>query len=127
MARDEFDLDGLSKYLHLDLATVKKMAERGKIPGRRVNGQWRFVHAEVHEWLEQRIRDADDKEQARIESVLEKHIGPDTEELNLDLLLPIEAVAVPLKARTRSRVISSMVGSSPAMKVYSPRPQDMVS
>jgi len=109
MALDDYDLDGLSKYLHLDLATVKKMAERGKIPGRRVNGQWRFVHAEVHHWLEERIRGADEKEQARIESVLGQHIGPDTGELTLDLLLPIEAVAVPLAARTKSRVISSMV------------------
>ena len=45
-----------------------------------------------------RIIDSDDQEQARLEEVLERHAGRDAEDdLSLEALLPIEAVAVPLE------------------------------
>jgi PTS system nitrogen regulatory IIA component len=103
----EYDIDGLAAYLHLDPVQVKKMAERGKLPGRRHNGGWRFAHAEIHHWLEGRILGSDVREQARIEEVLERHAG-DAEELSMEALLPLEAVAVPLSARTKTSVVSAM-------------------
>jgi PTS system nitrogen regulatory IIA component len=107
---DDFDLDSLAAYLHLDPAKVRRMADRGKIPGRRVGGAWRFSRAEIHHWLEERILDSDADERARLETVLERDAGADeAEEATLDALLPVEAVAVPLAARTRASVISSMV------------------
>ncbi|MHC4472377.1 MAG: PTS sugar transporter subunit IIA [Planctomycetota bacterium] len=107
---DDFDLDSLAAYLHLDPAKVRRMADRGKIPGRRVGGAWRFARAEIHHWLEERILDSDENERARLETVLERDAGPsEAEETTLEALLPVEAVAVPLAARTKASVISSMV------------------
>lgn len=107
---EDFDIDGLAAYLHLDPAAVRKMAERGKIPGRRVGGEWRFSHAEVHHWLERRILDGGEEEQARIDGVLTlraRRVGD--AEVSLEDLLPRDAVAVPLSARTKSSVIAEMV------------------
>ena len=107
---DDFDLDSLAAYLHLDPVQVRRMADRGKIPGRRVGGAWRFSQAEIHHWLEERIIDSDDHERARLETVLERHADKmDEEEVSLESLLPVEAVAVPLLARTKASVISQMV------------------
>jgi nitrogen PTS system EIIA component len=105
MASDVFDLESLAAYLHLDPAVVSKMAERGKLPGRKVGGQWRFAHAEIHHWLEERIGVWDDAELARLEGALER-VAPS--EFSLAELLPVEAVAVPLQARTKASVISAM-------------------
>ena len=38
MAQEDFDIDRLAAYLHIMPAAVLKLAERGKIPGRRVGG-----------------------------------------------------------------------------------------
>jgi PTS system nitrogen regulatory IIA component len=107
---EDYDIDGLAAYLHLDPVAVRKMAERGKLPGRRVAGEWRFSAAEVHHWLEERILGSDEAEQARLEGVLRRRARKaGDEEVTLDALLPPEAVAVPLAARTKASVVSEMV------------------
>ena len=55
MASKDLDIDQLALYLHLTPTQVNKMAVRGKIPGRRVNGEWRFSESEIHHWLEDQI------------------------------------------------------------------------
>ena len=55
MADDDFDVQRLATYLHLTPDQVARLADRGKLPGRKVQGQWRFAQADVHHWLEQRI------------------------------------------------------------------------
>jgi len=105
VANDIFDLAELAAYLHMDAALVSKMAERGKLPGRKVGGQWRFAHAEIHHWLEERIGVWDDAELARLEGALDR-VAP--HEFTLAEMLPVSAVGVPLQARTKSSVISAM-------------------
>ena len=51
MAKDDFDIEGLARYLHLTPAQVSRMVDRGKLPGRRIAGQWRFARA----WLQQAL------------------------------------------------------------------------
>ena len=110
MPTEDFDIDRLAAYLHLSPQKVSRLADRGKLPGRKVGGQWRFSRAEIHHWLEKRIGLADEEELVNVEGVLRRNRGPeDAEEIILaDLLLP-EAIAVPLAAKTRNAVIRSMV------------------
>lgn len=109
MAREDYDIASLSAYLHQDPQKVKKMAERGKIPGRRVGGEWRFSRGEVHHWLEQALLGSDQAEATRIENVLDRTTNAeDIEEYTIDVLLPVEAMAVPLAARTKNSVIKVM-------------------
>ncbi|NLS98133.1 MAG: PTS transporter subunit EIIA [Planctomycetaceae bacterium] len=110
MPTEDFDIDRLAAYLHLSPQKVSRLADRGKLPGRKVGGQWRFSRAEVHHWLEERIGLADEEELVNVEGVLREHRGPEEAEnvVLADLLLP-EAIAVPLAARTRNAVIRAMV------------------
>ena len=108
LAEEDFDIAGLAAYLHLLPAKVSRLADRGKLPGRRVGGQWRFSRAEIHHWLEDRIGLSDDEELAQMESQLVRTDTSGGGEISLAELMPEEAIAVPLAARTRARVISAM-------------------
>jgi len=110
MTHEDFDIDSLASYLHLAPAQVAKLADRGKLPGRKVGGQWKFSQAEVHHWLEDRIGASDEEELIEVEGVLHRaNRNPESESLLIASLLPIEAINVPLPARTKNSVITSMV------------------
>lgn len=109
MADDDFDIDRLAVYLHMMPADVLKLAERGKLPGRRVGGAWKFSAAEIHHWMEDRIGLSDDEELSTVEGALDRASGhDDPDEISLAALLRPESVAVPLLARTRGSVINKM-------------------
>jgi nitrogen PTS system EIIA component len=108
MPDDDFDIPRLADYLHLAVADVSRLAERGKLPGRKVQGQWRFSPADIHHWLEDRIGLSDEAELQRMEGFLrpeeEHHDGLQS----IAEMLPLAAIEVPLAARTRNSVITSM-------------------
>jgi PTS system nitrogen regulatory IIA component len=109
MAAEDFDVDRLAAYLHRSPAEVTKLAERGKIPARRVGGAWKFSAAEIHHWMEERIGLSDDDELATVEGALERHGRHDDEdEVSIAALLHPESIAVPLMARTKGSVIKTM-------------------
>jgi len=109
MPHSDFDLHGLARYLHLSPQQVTKLAERDKLPGRKVGGEWRFARPDIHHWLERRIGLSDESELLEVEAVLERSAPPEAEqEVCIAAMLPLEAVAVPLAARTRNSVIDSM-------------------
>ena len=110
MSSEDFGIDSLAAYLHLSPLQVTRLADRGKIPGRKVGGQWRFSQADVHHWLEERIGLSDEDELVAMENVLQRSAGPGAaEEISIADMLPIEAIAVPLRARTRNSVFAAMV------------------
>jgi nitrogen PTS system EIIA component len=109
MSDEDFDLESLAAYLHLSPAQVGKLTERGKLPGRRVAGGWRFSQAEIHHWLEERIGLSAEDELMRVEGALQASAGAgDSDPMSVAALLPLEAIEAPLAARTRNSVIHSM-------------------
>jgi len=108
MASNDFDMDSLASYLHLTPSQIRRMVDRGRLPGRKIGGEWRFSEAEIHHWLEAKIgASEDDEELARMEDVLQR--GATKPDVSIADLLPMEAIAIPLNARTRVRVIERMV------------------
>jgi PTS system nitrogen regulatory IIA component len=109
MADDDFGVESLAEYLHLETSQVSRMAERGKLPARRIGGAWRFSRSEIHHWLEEKIGAADEAELAHMEGALERSTRAGEEQtLSIAELLPLEAIAVPLVARTKNSVINAM-------------------
>ncbi len=109
MAQDDFDIDRLANYLHMMPEAVVKLAERGKLPGRRVAGEWRFSAAEIHHWLEDRIGLSDDEALVQMEGALDRAATTsDIERVRIADLLKPEAIEIPLRARTRGSVIVTM-------------------
>ena len=111
MPHRDFDIDSLAKYLHLGPQQVGRLADRGKLPGRKVGGQWKFARAEIHHWLEERIGLSDEEELVQVEDVLRRSdkSGQQDPAMSLAELLPLEAVAVPMAAKTRNSVMTSMI------------------
>jgi PTS system nitrogen regulatory IIA component len=106
----DFDVNSLARYLHLTPQQVAKLAERGKLPGRKVSGEWRFAKPDIHHWFEHRIGLSDESELVRVEAMLDQASTVESEpEICIAKMLPREAIAVPLLARTRNSVIDAMV------------------
>jgi nitrogen PTS system EIIA component len=110
MPYSDFDLETLARYLHLTPQQVIKLAERGQLPGRKIGGEWKFARPDIHQWFENRIGVSDEEQLVQVENVLQRSAPLENErEISISELLPIEAIAVPLYARTRSAVIDGMV------------------
>ncbi|MBU4273027.1 MAG: PTS sugar transporter subunit IIA [Planctomycetes bacterium] len=110
MPYQNFDVESLARYLHLAPQQVAKLADRGKLPGRKVGGQWRFAKPDIHHWLERRIGLSGELELIEVEAVLRRSEPPEQQsDPRVAEMLPLEAIAVPLHSRTRNSVIDSMV------------------
>ena len=107
MQEEDFDLDSLATYLHLLPAQIQKLASRGKIPGRRIGGEWRFSPAEIHHWLEERIGISGDDELAEVEGVLGAQLR-EKDQWQVADLLPSEAIDLAITGRSSSSVIQAM-------------------
>ncbi len=44
----------LARYLNVAEITVYRLVESGKIRGKKVGAQWRFLKSDIDEWLKQR-------------------------------------------------------------------------
>lgn len=104
---EDLDVARLAEYLHLTPDQVTKMALRGRLPGRRVGGQWRFSEAEIHHWLEARIGASDVEELDAVQRVLDR-AAITTEDPVIADLCAVERIAVPMNVRTRGSVIRAM-------------------
>lgn len=110
MGESDFDIESLAKYLHLMPQKITRMADRGKLPGRKVGGKWRFARAEIHHWLEQRIGASEcDIELSEMQDVLDGHASLEIEDFSIWAMLAINAIAVPLAAKTRDSAIGAMI------------------
>ncbi|MEA1950917.1 MAG: PTS sugar transporter subunit IIA [Planctomycetota bacterium] len=110
MPHSDFTIESLAAHLHLTPQQVIRLADRDKLPGRKVGGKWVFSRADIHHWFEDRIGLSDEGELVEVEGVLGRSAstGADHEIAVAELLLP-EAIAVPLAARTQGSVIRGMV------------------
>ena len=48
---DVLTLDEVADYLRVSTETVERQAAYGQIPGRRIDGTWRFLKSAIDEWL----------------------------------------------------------------------------
>ena len=107
MRQEDFDLASLATYLHITPQQVERLASRGKLPGRKVGGRWRFSPAEIHHWMEERMGLLEANDLQRVESALGG--SPSTDGLPLSQMLAVESIALPLVAKTKRSVIQEMV------------------
>jgi len=107
MSRDWFSLDELARQLGRDRREIEKLVQRGRIPGRKMAGEWQFHPTEITHWLEQEMREYTDRELAVLEQT---HRSTEfTDPHPVAALLRRETVQVPLEARTKRSVLESLV------------------
>ncbi len=108
MPYSNFDIPKLAKYLHLMEKEVQKLAERGDIPGRKIQGAWVFSRDEIHHWWEQKIGLSDSRELETVEVALAKNAVEEESPVSLIELIPEGGIEIPLAAKTKDSVIRSM-------------------
>lgn len=114
---ETLDIEQTAAYLSRDVREVGKLASRGHLPGRKVNGAWRFIRTEVSYWLESRLHEYDDPALSALEAAHTIEVG----EPLLANLLDEATVAVPLVASTRSSVLRELVKlAEQSWHVYDP-------
>jgi nitrogen PTS system EIIA component len=107
MSHEPFSLDELARQLGRDRREIEKLVHRGRIPGRKVAGEWLFHPQEITHWLETEMREYTDRELAVLEES-QRSAEVDAGVPVSSLLRP-ETVEVPLEARTKRSVLESLV------------------
>lgn len=104
MANDWYTLDELALQLGRDRREIEKLVQRGRIPGHRVAGEWRFHTIEITHWLEKEFRQfsGEQVESSYADSTVGKPV-------TIGSLLKPELVAVPLEARNRRSVLETLI------------------
>ena len=107
MSHEWFSLGELARQLGRDRREIEKLVSRGRIPGRKVSGDWQFHPVEITQWLEKEMREYTDGELAAVEE------SQRSQEVDADVpvssLLHADTVQVPLEARTKRSVLESLV------------------
>lgn len=98
-------LQELARHIGMDAREVKRLADRGDLPGQRVGGEWRFNRAEMLEFLQHAIHSLEPEQIRNLERAT---ADADDESLIEDLLRP-EAVEMNLAARSRPSVLRELV------------------
>ena len=104
---DSFTLDELALFLGRDRREIEKLVQRGRIPGRKVQGDWQFQSTEITHWLEQEMREYSGIELRGLERA-QKDSEADIQCPVSSLLHP-ETVQVPLEARTKRSVLECLI------------------
>jgi PTS system nitrogen regulatory IIA component len=118
MGNDVMGLEELATYLHRDVREVSKMASRGKLPGQKVGGEWRFLRVEINHWLEGQLPNYTEQQLTAVEAGTDRN--PEYEPL-IGEYLAESSVAVPLAASTKASVLHELVAlAERSWQVYAP-------
>ena len=107
MSHEMFSLDELARHLGRDRREIEKLANRGRLPGRKVSGEWQFHSMEITRWLEKEMREYSNAELKNVEQ--SQHSEDVCDRLPVSSLLKLETVQVPLEARTKRSVIEGLI------------------
>lgn len=122
MSSDSLGIAELARYLQRDARDLEKLAAQGRLPARKVAGDWRFSRSEVNDWLEQEFPGYSDAELLGVEAGVQ---GQSTRSYKLELLISNlmcpATTAVPLTARTVPGVLQELVAvANGGWQVYQP-------
>jgi len=104
-------IDEFAKHIGMDAREVLKLAERGKLPGRKLDGQWRFNRARMTEWLQQNMHQLDEDRLIALEDSMTGQLGGAVDERSLIVteLIGVESIDLALPAKTRNSVLRELV------------------
>lgn len=107
MPHEFLTMSELAARLGRDRRELEKLVARGRIPGHKADGEWRFHPAEMQHWLEQEMRTYSPEELAAVE-LLQQSLEVD-HDVPVSSLLHPDTVQAPLEAKTRRSLLESLV------------------
>jgi len=119
------DVQQVARYLNLPVREVVKLAARGKMPARKVSGQFRFRKGQIDHWVETQMPQLSHERMAEIERGVSSHHGMDHEAPLLMPLIPAGGILVPLPARTRDAALRALVAAAAGADLVH-EPKDLI-
>jgi PTS system nitrogen regulatory IIA component len=107
MSHESYTLDELARQLGRDRREIEKLVNRGRIPGRKVGGEWQFHPSEITHWLEQEMRAFTDQQLVAVEE-FQQSAELDAE-IPVSTLLQPDLVQVPLQGKTKRSVLENLI------------------
>ena len=98
-------LDELARHIGMDAREVKRLANRGVLPGRLIGGEWRFNRYQMLDWLQREMHNLGPR---HIQN-LDRAMSETHDEAVISSLLATEAVDMNLPARSRPSVLRELV------------------
>lgn len=108
-------LEELARHIGMDARLVRKWAERGRLPGSRVGGEWRFNRGKMIDWLQQELHTLDEEHLRNLERAMRAgacevdESGEIEGECLVGSYLAAEAVDMCLPAKSRASVVRELV------------------
>jgi PTS system nitrogen regulatory IIA component len=96
----------LAQHIGMDTREVKRLADRGVLPGQLIGGEWRFNRAQMLDWLQREMHSLDHRHILN----LERAMSQTQDEAIISSLLATEAVDMNLLARSRPSLLRELVG-----------------
>ncbi len=111
MAYHSMSLEDFAKHVGMTVREVCRLADRNRLPGHKVAGQWRFNQARVTEWLQQEMHTLD---KARLIALERAMSGPtsdtaDNAGMVVTDLMGLEGIDINLPAKTKASVLRELV------------------
>lgn len=100
-------LEDFAQYVGMDAREVQKLAERGKLPGQKIGGEWRFNRARVTEWLQQEMHTLEEDRLVTLERTM--GAGAGDARMILTDLIGVEGVEAALRANTKASALRELV------------------
>ncbi len=100
-------LEQLAQQMGRDQRDLEKLAGKGLIPGRRVDGKWVFQTNEIREWIETELKTYTTGELTALEK--SQQSAELDEDCPVSSLLKLETIEVPLQARTKRSALERLV------------------
>jgi nitrogen PTS system EIIA component len=98
-------LDELARHIGVDARVVRRWAEKGRMPGQLVGGEWRFNRAALLDWLQRDMHTLDEEHVRDIERAMREN----GENHLIASYLATEGVDMNLPARSRASVLRELV------------------
>ncbi len=98
-------LEELARHIGMDAREVKRLADRGSLPGQYIGGQWRFNRAQMLDWLQRKLHFFDPRHLHN----LEQATADDPNQIVVSNMLAPEAIELVLPAKSRASVLREMV------------------
>jgi len=104
-------IEEFARHVGLDVRDVRRLADRDRLPGHKVAGQWRFNRAQVTEWLQQEMPILAEARLVAIERSMSGTSAHTLDEARLTVtpLIGLDGVDVAFPARTKTSVLGELV------------------
>ncbi len=98
-------IEEMARHLGMDARELRKLADKGRMPGMLVGSEWRFNRAQMLDWLQREMHSLEERHIRNLERAMADRSQADF----LSALIPHEGIDLTLRAASKSSVLRKLV------------------